>query len=1036
MNTKRHTLPLATLLFAVVLLPPTLIVAQTLEQTWSYPGMNVLSVALDSTGQRLFSLQASSSSRWLRTLDTATGEIVEERELPDSIANPDRIVYNSGNDSVYIEQDGGAQLLPVVNLSDPASIWQMIPVGFTFFAVAADPSANRIYLSGSEALAVIDAASAPVTVTKVPVAGLGGPIAVDKVRDRAYVRTFLPSGQDPWGYFIAVLDGSSAEIVEWIPLPYTAWENGPLRHYTEYVAFSNRSNRLYTYSWLGDEIRGWRELFVIDPSVIDPTSPEFTTCELSHLLRVLGVHEKSDTVIVGSYAFSLSPYGIPIYGAPWLELFDGTTLAPKSSLVVDQTIRDFAVDEDRYLFYTANGANGTVYRVSLPNRPNAKPVANDQSLEIYEDETKQITLTASDEDGDELTYEVTALPTHGSLAQESPGVYSYTPVTDFFGADSFQFTAYDGTDTSDAATVTIEVSPVNDAPVAIDDQTQTSRRNPVTIYVLANDSDVDGDALTITSVSTPANGTAVISSGGTSITYTPATTITAPDVFSYTISDGHGGTATAQTTVSPSGASGNQLPVANPDVYPATAGVATPMDVLANDTDPDGDTPSLIAVSNPTAIGASVVIDGSQVIYTAPSAASSSKDSFQYTITDGFGGSATATVNVDLSAANQPPLLSPDIASAVGAVAITIDVLKNDRDPDNDALTVISVISPTALGATVTITPEGKSVVYTAPRFTSGTDSFDYQVSDGRGGTAWANVSVTVGPGNINPVALNDTAGALAGVLRNIEVLLNDSDSDGDPLTITAVGASSIGAEIVVASDGKSITYYAATASSKPDQFTYTISDGYGGTATATVTVSIDTNNLSPQAADDSVAAVFGVESVIDVLQNDTDPDRDPLLILDVTLPTSGSLRLADDRRTILYTATDPKVYTDRFSYTVSDGKGGEATASVLVAIPNRAPTAKKVDAAAKVGEPSVSINLGAAVSDPDPFDHLTIEAVTQPASGYGSVEVSSSELTVTYTPPQDFPGTGKKVSFSLDYTVSDGRDGTDTSTISITLSR
>lgn len=1003
---------------------PTAIVAQTLEETWSYPGMSVVSIALDSTGERLFSLQASGSIRWLNTLETATGNITEQRVIPTSILNPGRITYNAGNDSVYMT-DGSARQVAVINLSDPDGSWQLIPLDFPPPNwIAAHLSANRIYLAGSDALAVIDAADAKVR--KVPIEGVGYAMAVDRILDRAFILTVGA------GFWISVLDGSSAQILQTISLPSVGSipNSGFETHraYGPLAAYSTRQ-QLYLYSWRGDEYVGWRDLFALDPD-----SGLLTMGELPHELRALGVHGKSDTVIAGSYDYTAPPFP-PKRNSILLQFFDGTTLALKSSIVVNQTVREFAVDEDHYVLYTANGADGTICKVSLPRGENAKPVANDQLVQTSEDATTHIALSASDEDEDELAYEVTAPPAHGSLARVSAAVYSYTPSPDFFGTDTFQFTADDGTDQSDPATVTIEVSPVNDAPVAMDDATQTSHRNPVTVYVLANDSDADGDALTITTVVTPANGTATISSGGTSITYTPASKITAPETFSYTISDGRGGTATAQTTVSPSGASGNQPPVANPDLFPATAGVATPMNVLANDTDPDGDTPSLIAVTSPTAIGATVIIDGSQVVYTAPSAAASGKDSFQYSVTDGCGGSATAAVNVDLTAANQPPLLGPDLALAVGAVPTTINVLKNDRDPDNDALTVISV-SPTARGATVTIAPDGKSVVYTAPRLTSAADSFDYEVSDGRGGTAWANVSVTVAPGNTNPVALNDTAGALAGVPRTIEVLLNDSDADGDSLTITAVGASSIGAEIVVADDGKSIIYEAGIASPRPDQFSYTIFDGYGGTATATVTVSIDTNNLSPQAADDSVTAVFGVELVIDVLKNDTDPDRDALLITHRTSATSGSLRIADDQRTILYTATDPLVVTDTFGYTISDGKGGSASATVLVSVPNRAPTAKKVDASAKAGGPSVSIDIGGAVSDPDPLDRLEIHNLADPASGYGSVVFSG--LMVIYTPPESFPAgaRGKKVSFSLNYTVSDGRSGTDTSTISITLSR
>jgi hypothetical protein len=174
------------------------------------------------------------------------------------------------------------------------------------------------------------------------------------------------------------------------------------------------------------------------------------------------------------------------------------------------------------------------------------PVASNGATTLDEDTSADVTLRATDADGDALTYSIVTPPAHGTLSGTVPNLV-YTPAPNYNGSDQLTFQASDGQLASNAAAVTFTVRPVNDPPVARNDAAATKRNTAVTIAVLANDSDADGDALTIVSATAPKNGTAAIAGSG--IRYTPKSGFTGTDSFSYTISDGHGGTASATVTV-------------------------------------------------------------------------------------------------------------------------------------------------------------------------------------------------------------------------------------------------------------------------------------------------------------------------------------------------------------------------------------------------------------------------------------------------------------------------------------------------------
>lgn len=178
------------------------------------------------------------------------------------------------------------------------------------------------------------------------------------------------------------------------------------------------------------------------------------------------------------------------------------------------------------------------------------PTADDTSAAVDEDGSVTITLAGSDPETCELSFAISSGPSNGTLTavtdnnctsgdpSTDTATVDYAPDADYNGNDSFTFTVTDGDGNTDSGTVAITVNPVNDAPVAVGDSASTTVDTEVTITVLANDTDVDGDTLTVTGATTPSHGTVTINTDNT-VTYSPATDYTGTDSFTYTVSDGN-----------------------------------------------------------------------------------------------------------------------------------------------------------------------------------------------------------------------------------------------------------------------------------------------------------------------------------------------------------------------------------------------------------------------------------------------------------------------------------------------------------------
>jgi hypothetical protein len=266
--------------------------------------------------------------------------------------------------------------------------------------------------------------------------------------------------------------------------------------------------------------------------------------------------------------------------------------------------------------------------------------------------TISVLANDGDADGDTLSVASFTQPSHGTVAGNGNGTLTYTPAADYNGPDGFSYTISDGRGGTAGAVVGITVSPVNDAPAAVPDAAATNEDTPLTVSPLLNDSDPDGDTLSVASFTQAAHGTVAGGAGG-KLTYTPAANYNGPDSFSYTISDGQGGTANGivNVTVLPV----KDSPVAVGDAAATTTDAKVVISPLANDRDPDGDTLSIAGFTQPSH-GAVAGSSGGTLTYT-PAAGFNGLDSFSYTISDGQGGQATATISIAINAAPAGPTL-------------------------------------------------------------------------------------------------------------------------------------------------------------------------------------------------------------------------------------------------------------------------------------------------------------------------------------------------------------------------------------------
>ena len=363
---------------------------------------------------------------------------------------------------------------------------------------------------------------------------------------------------------------------------------------------------------------------------------------------------------------------------------------------------------------------------------NTPPVASTGTISINEDVSGTGNLVASDAEGTALTYRIGTNGTKGSAtANSSTGSFTYVPLTNANGTDTFTFIANDGTSDSNVAVVTVTIAAVNDAPVASNDTATTAVNTSVTIAVLTNDSDPDQETPTVASVSGATNGT--IGFTDTQIVYTPNSGFVGSDTFTYVVKDAAGALSTQATvTVTITGA--NARPIAQGQSIATTEDSAHP--IVLTGTDAEGSALTFTIVAAPT--HGTLTGTGANVIYT-PASNYNGSDTFAFVVNDGVGDSAPATVAITVNAVNDLPVASDLAVVTTKGQTVTGTLLATDVD--GGALTFEVVMQPKK--GTVSVDPSG-GFTYTPNPTAKGNDTFTFRASDGSLVSNSAKVTVTI----------------------------------------------------------------------------------------------------------------------------------------------------------------------------------------------------------------------------------------------------------------------------------------------------
>ncbi|MFD2451599.1 Ig-like domain-containing protein [Ideonella paludis] len=490
--------------------------------------------------------------------------------------------------------------------------------------------------------------------------------------------------------------------------------------------------------------------------------------------------------------------------------------------------------------------------------------------------------------------------------------------------------------------MTLDVGGVNDAPVAQADVGSTTEDAILTVSAAngviqsgaapaGRDSDVDGDSLAVSAVSfgntvgkvgspiAGAFGTLTLNADG-SYSYVPNAAAQAldtgesdRDIFTYTVTDPAGKTATTTLTITVTGV--NDGPVAIDDSALTPVGTPVTIPVLGNDTDPDGEPLTVtqvdgkpISPGNPVSLTdpvgnpiGTVALNPDGTLTFTPAPGYEGPVDFPYTVTDGTT-TDTGNVHVVVSSTNRPPVADDNYVQGIEGTPVTFDPRSNDYDPDTDPIAITQINGkPIAVGSPITL-PEGTvalnpdgTLTFTPAKNFDGPVTFEYTIADGRSGTDTAKVVINVAPLDNSPAANDDVATTPEDTPVLVDVLANDKDLDGEKLTITEIDGQPavVGTPVTITDDqGTPIATVTLTPEGKlnvvpapnyngPIEFPYTVTDG-DTPVEATVTVNVTPVNDAPVANDDKATVPGDTPTTLDVLGNDTDPDKDPLTISEI----------------------------------------------------------------------------------------------------------------------------------------------------------
>jgi hypothetical protein len=429
---------------------------------------------------------------------------------------------------------------------------------------------------------------------------------------------------------------------------------------------------------------------------------------------------------------------------------------------------------------------------------NDAPTVNSFALQSPEDSPLNVVLPAWDIEGDPISFPVISTPVHGVLSGTPPNL-TYTPNANFVGTDTFTFRASDGMATSAVGSVTIFVTPLNDAPVAFN-STVASVEDDFWTPIVLSGADADGDPLTYTIQTSPAHGTLTRSSFFVSNLwrYRPAPNYNGPDSFTFTVSDGTLSSLPATVTINV--APVNDAPVANGQNLTTQEDVALPLTVTGSDIDGDALTYGIVVAPAHGNLNGS----GPDYVYT-PAANYYGPDQFVFSVTDAAGVTATATNTLTIQPVTDPPVAIPQTVTTPYNTPATIFLTGFDPDGDLQGFFITGLPE----NGTLIGLPSSSWLTFVPNPGFSGTSILQFIARDTTTTSAPVNVTIVVQAAVSTPAAPSDLS---ATTVSSSEINLTWTDNAGFNEDGFKVERSSGGNSWTqIATVGPSVTTYAST---------------------------------------------------------------------------------------------------------------------------------------------------------------------------------------------------------------------------------
>ncbi len=618
------------------------------------------------------------------------------------------------------------------------------------------------------------------------------------------------------------------------------------------------------------------------------------------------------------------------------------------------------------------------------------------------------TLISNDfsEHGAPLTITAVTQGQNGTVVLEGDHI-TFIRNEHFIELGDFFYTVSDGNSTNTAQVIVTGVEISYQTPVIHDDVITIFSNAPQTIAIdqLLNN-DENANKLTLTTVQDAYQGNVVIN--GDSIVFTPSTQLNCVNNkagFSYSVINEEGISATAQVVLT----ANPMPPLAQADEIIVKDNAQLSIDthsLLSNDNDPYQQNLTIVTISD--AISGGIELQADQTIIFTPNNEfiTTRLGGFSYTVSNGCD---TATAMVTVRNENIPPIAQDDNIVVNHVKPTEIDkvlLLDNDSDDNNDILHISAVSNP--ISGTVQLLDTGNILFTPSAEFVNtGIGGFMVTVTDNHGGESTAMVSLT--PDNRPPIATSDSFEIITNAPTTItveELLANDTDPEGDPLTIIEVNQSIAGNAELLDNGQIQFTPSDDFITTQIGGFTYTISDGND---TSTAVVSLNYKNLPPNAVGDNfdiatdATALITVESL---LSNDTDPQNESLTLIEVDQAVNGSVELLDTDH-IQFTPSDDFIVkgSGSFSYTIADTLNNQSTAIVTLTAINNPPTANDDELTVTDITP-IQLNAADLLTNDTDFEQDSLNIIKVSNAMNGEV-VLNADQTITFTSNATFEQAG-----------------------------